>query len=372
MVQIRPTHLHVDLPQLQANYNAIQQFVAPVPVMPVLKANAYGLGLVAVAQSMIPYRPPYIAVAFPEEAIQLRQAGIETPILMLGPPLYQQADLCLDYDLTLTVPSLDSLRETNHAAKQRGKIAQIHLKIDTGMGRIGVQYDEAVQLLSAAEQAECCEVTGIYSHFANADMAPDGLQHAQTQLDRFLRVLDFYGEANRTPPRWRHMANSGGILQLPGAYFDMVRAGIILYGQYPSALASRPILVRPAATWRTQIAHLKRLPAGLPVGYGSTWISDQETTVATIPVGYGDGLFRLLSNRGHVLIRGRSYPIIGRVCMDQCMVSLGDDDAAVGDEVILLGRQAGMEITADQMATWAETISYEVLTHIGARVPRMY
>lgn len=367
---VRPTYLEVDLACLTQNYRAIQQAVAPASVMPILKANAYGHGLVDIARHMAALGAPYLGVAYLEEGILLREAGITTPILVMGGILGDQTPLFLAHDLTLTASSVEKLQQINEAARQMGVQAKVHLKIDTGMERIGVHYYNADSLLEAALRCENCEVEGIYSHFANADAAR--LASAYVQLSRFNEVLDFYEKRGLPRPRLRHMANSGGILQIPESRFDMVRAGILLYGHYPSASAARTIEVRPCLTWKSRVVYFKVVQPGHPVSYGSTWQSDHMVRVVTIPAGYGDGYFRRMSGRAQVIIRGKRYPVVGRICMDQMMVNIEWDSAYNGDEVILLGTAGDTAVTLEEMAEWAGTIPYEILTNINTRVPRIY
>lgn len=371
---VRPTHVEVNLTRLTENYRAIKRAVSPAAVMPILKANAYGHGLVEVARHFASLGVPYLGVAFLEEGILLREYGVTTPILVLGGILGNQVPLFLEYDLTLTASSVEKLTQTNDAARAMGKTAKVHLKIDTGMERIGVHYYSAAELLETALICEYCQVEGIFSHFANSDAAD--LASAHLQLERFCEVLGFYEERDLPFPI-RHIANSGGILQLPDSHFDMVRAGILLYGVYPTAEVKRTIPVRPALSWKSQVVYFKVVQPGHPVSYGSTWQSDHMVRVVTIPVGYGDGYFRSLSNRSEVIIRGKKYPVIGQVCMDQMMVNIEWESAYNGDEVLLIG-EAGdasgevVSITCGDLAQWAGTIPYEILTNINTRVPRLY
>lgn len=371
---VRPTHVEVNLTRLTENYRAIKRAVSPAAVMPILKANAYGHGLVEVARHFASMGAPYLGVAFLEEGILLREYGVTTPILVLGGILGNQVPLFLEYDLTLTASSVEKLTQTNDAARAMGKTAKVHLKIDTGMERIGVHYYSAAELLETALICEYCQVEGIFSHFANSDAAD--LASAHLQLERFCEVLGFYEERDLPFPI-RHIANSGGILQLPDSHFDMVRAGILLYGVYPTAEVKRTIPVRPALSWKSQVVYFKVVQPGHPVSYGSTWQSDHMVRVVTIPVGYGDGYFRSLSNRSEVIIRGKKYPVIGQVCMDQMMVNIEWESAYNGDEVLLIGETGDasgevVSITCGDLAQWAGTIPYEILTNINTRVPRLY
>lgn len=368
---LRPTHVEVDLDRLTANYRAIQAHVAPAAVMPILKANAYGHGLVEVARHMQALGAPYLGVAFLEEGILLRQSGVTTPILVLGGIIGNQVPLFLAHDLTLTASSVEKLGQIEEAARAMGVRAKVHLKIDTGMERIGVHYYSAVPLLEASLACTHFEVEGIFSHFANADAADPAYTHLQ--LDRFHGVLDFYARRGLPPPPLRHIANSAALARFPASHFDMVRAGILLYGVYPSADVPRTVAVRPALSWKSRVVYFKVVPPGHPVSYGSTWQSDHPVRLVTVPVGYGDGYFRALSNRAEVIIRDRRYPVVGRVCMDQLMVNIEWETAYNGDEVILLGEaESGAAITVEELADWAGTVPWEILTNVNTRVPRVY
>lgn len=366
---VRPTQVEVDLGKLAGNLAAIRSHCGGARIMPILKANAYGHGLLPVARHLVGCGADSLGVAFLEEGVQLRRAGVTVPILVLGGIAGEQIPMFLRHDLTLTAPSVEKLRLIEQAAAALGRRARVHLKIDTGMERIGIHYYNAHRLLEASLTCRHVDIEGIYSHFANADSAD--LSHARQQLERFLEVLDFYRRRSLPEPL-RHIANSAGILQLPESRLDLVRPGILLYGVYPGPDCARSVAVQAALTWKSRVAYFKVVPAHHPVSYGSTWQSDRPVRVVTVPVGYGDGYFRALSNRAQVLIRGRRRPVIGRVCMDQLMVNLDDGTAYNGDEVILLGGDGGERISADDLAAWADTIPYEVLTNINTRVPRVY
>ncbi len=369
---IRPTNIEIDLDRLSENYRTIARAVAPAKVMIILKANAYGHGLIPIARHMVSLGAAYLGVAYLEEGIMLREAGIEAPILVLGGIIGNQVPKFLEHDLTLTASSVEKLEQIDETAGRMGATAKVHLKIDTGMERIGVHYYSASTLLEASLGCLHTEVEGIFSHFANAETAD--LSSALLQLERFNDVLQFYNRRGLVQPPLRHMANSGAILQLPQSHFDMVRAGILLYGVYPSDEVERTISVSPALTWKSRVVFFKVVKPGHPVSYGSTWQSDKMTRVVTIPVGYGDGYFRRMSDRAEVIIRSKRYPVVGRICMDQLMVNIGWESAYNNDEVILLGKdeQTGVSITSEDMAGWAGTIPYEVLTNINTRVPRLY
>ncbi|MEO5888225.1 MAG: alanine racemase [Anaerolineales bacterium] len=360
---MRPTYLEINLPQLRKNMEAIRAHVAPARVMMMVKANAYGHGLDGVA----PYMEPDVdsfGVAILEEGIQLRKLGIKKPILVAGGTLPEQIPAFIEHDLTLTASSIDLLASADVLADAAKKQLIVHLKIDTGMERVGVHYYEAQAFLEESLKYKNIEVEGIYTHLANAE-AQD-LIHARQQLERFNEVLQFY-EKHSLPTPMRHMANSGAILQFPESHMDMVRPGLMSYGLYPVGV-SRTVDIAPALTWRSSVAYSKITRPGHPVSYGSLWQSDSERRIVTIPCGYADGYFRRMTNQAQVMVNGRKYPQVGRICMDQFMVDVGEDAAQVGDDVILLG--AG--ITAYDLAEWAGTNEYEVLTNISARVPRLY
>ncbi|MEX1071187.1 MAG: alanine racemase, partial [Anaerolineales bacterium] len=321
---LRPTHVQIDLERLSQNYRAIQQHVGEATVMPILKANAYGHGLVRVGRHMQDLGAKMLGVAFLEEGILLREAGVTIPILVLGGILGSQAPLFLEHDLALTASSIEKLDQVEAAAEAMGVKAKVHLKIDTGMERIGVHYYNAEGFLDASLKCKHIEVEGIFSHFANADAADLG--SAKLQLERFSEVLRFY-EKRSLPTPLRHMANSGAILQLSDSWLDLVRPGILLYGVYPSSEVKRTVRVRPALTWNSRVVFFKVVQPGHPVSYGSTWQSDHAVRVVTIPVGYGDGYFRAMSAKAKVLINGKRYPVVGAICMDQFMVNIEQDSA---------------------------------------------
>ena len=361
---LRPTYLEVNLTQLRRNLEAIRERVKPARVMPIVKANAYGHGLDGVAKFIADFCD-YIGVATLEEGIHLRQIGVDNPILVMGGTLPEQIPWFLRYDLTLTASSADLLRAAEGVAAPSGQRIRAHLKVDTGMERVGVRDTDAEPFLELSLACKNVEIEGIYSHYANAD-SPD-LTHAKLQLERFNEVLRFY-EKRSLPPPLRHISNSGGILQLPESNFDMVRPGILFYGVYPALDIPRTVDVKPALTWRSRVAYTKVTPPGRPLSYGSLWQAERPTRIVTVPCGYADGYFRRMSGRARLLINGKSYPQVGRICMDQFMADAGDDAIALGDPVILLGG----DISAHDLAAWAGTNAYEALTNISARVPRVF
>jgi alanine racemase len=365
---LRATWAEVNLSRLSCNLQEISKHVAPAKIMIIVKANAYGHGLAEVAKHLAP-EVDYLGVAVLEEGIYLRKIGITAPILVLGGIWGDQIPEYLMHDLTLAAPSVERLLQINSVAGEMGVKAKVHLKIDTGMERIGVHYYNAGSLQETALKCTNIIVEGIFSHFANADSS--NLTHARLQLERFLDVLHFY-ERYSLPMPIRHMANSAALIQLPDSHLDMVRPGILLYGVYPSPELPRSIEVKPALAWKSRVVYFKVVKPDHPVSYGSTWRSDHPVRIVTIPVGYGDGYFRNLSNKAEVIIRGKRYPQVGRVCMDQLMVNIETDSAYNGDEVILMGESGGESIDAQRLAEWAGTIPYEILTNINTRVPRVH
>ena len=365
---VRATWAEVNLTRLENNLAAIRQKVAPAKVMLVVKANAYGHGLVEVSKALAGMTD-YVGVAVLEEGVLLRELGVKAPIIVLGGIWREQIFRYLEHKLTLTASSVERLQQINDAAGQIGVKAKVHLKIDTGMERIGIHYYNAHLLQEAALKCTHVEVEGIFSHFASADS--HDLAFAHLQLERFNEVLRFY-ERHSLPMPMRHIANSAAVLQLPESYMDMVRPGIMLYGVYPSPETPHTIEVKPALAWKSRVVYFKVVKPGHAVSYGSTWQSGHNVRVVTVPVGYGDGYFRSMSNRAYLIIRGKKYPQIGNICMDQLMANIEWDSAYNGDEVILLGESDGVQITVEDLAEWAGTIPYEILTNINTRVPRVY
>jgi alanine racemase len=366
---VRPTRVEVNLKILADNFKAIKTHIGKSKIMPVLKANAYGHGLVRVAQLYEELKADYLGVAVVEEGILLREMGIKMPILVLGGVWGNQIPLFLKHNLTITASSIDKLKQIDETSVQMKTKAIVHLKIDTGMERIGVHYYNAEKFLEAAYSYKNIIVDGIYSHFATAES--DDLTFTKLQLERFNEVLEFYNKHSIIQP-FRHISNSGAILQLPEANLDMVRPGIMLFGVYPSKNIKKTVTVKPALTWKSLVVYFKVIKAGNAVGYGLTWKPDHNIRAVTVPVGYGDGYFRSMSHKAKVLLNGNLYPVIGNISMDQIVVNIENDSAYNSDEVILLGSDGSNSITAEDLAEWAGTIPYEILTNINTRVPRIY
>ena len=365
---LRQNLVRIDLDAIRHNSRILRKSLPQgVEVMAVIKANAYGHGMLECARALAEDGVAHFAVAIPEEGIELRLAGVEGEILVLGAATPRAAQEAVRYGLTQTVFTPDMVRLLNEEAQRQDCEALVHVKVDTGMSRIGLRnVQEAQALADALRAAPHVKATGVYTHFADADnpASPEALNaFSQKQLERFQELRRFFDVP-------AHAANSAASLIAPEAFFGMVRQGISLYG-YPPVPTALPF--RPALEWCTEVVHVKEVAKGETIGYGCTYAAPRDMRVATIAVGYGDGYHRASSNRGQVLIRGQFAPIVGRVCMDQTMVDVTDiPDCQIGDEAVLIGHRGGNAITAEDVAAWAQTISYEVLLAITPRVPREY
>ena len=362
---MRPKFLQINLAQLKNNLSAIRAHVSSAKVMPMVKANAYGHGVDGVAPFIEPF-VDYFGVAIVEEGVRLRELGIQKPILVAGGTLPEQLPLFAKFDLTLTGSSIALLSAAEEVSRTLGRRIKTHLKFDTGMERIGLHEYEADEFIEYCLRLKHVDVEGMYTHLANSELADRS--YSLMQLERFQGILRVYEKLSEPAPALKHVNNSGGILNLPEANFDMVRAGILLYGVYPGDETPRDIDVKPALKWKSKVVYSKRTRPGRPIGYGSLWQAETETRIVTIPCGYADGYFRRMTNKAQVVIRGKKYPQVGRICMDQFMVNVGDDAIETGEEAVLMGEGIS---TAD-FAEWMGTNEYEVLTSLGARVPRLF
>jgi len=359
------------LDHIRANLDAIRARVGERLVLAAVKANAYGHGAVEVAR-MIERTgaADQLGVATVSEGLELRAAGVALPILKLSVARGDEVSAAVEAGLTLCVSEEASIAEAGAAARQFGTTARVHLKVDTGMRRIGCEPDQAPALAAMIDATSGVELEGLFSHLPISD-SPRGEDFTRAQIDLFRRTAERVEAVHG--PVVKHLANSGGVLGYPDAWLDLVRPGILIYGAYPDPEAARTVPVVPGLEWRSRVTFAKQVRAGETVGYGRTWTAPEDTWIATVPVGYGDGYSRLLSNHGRMLIGGRSYPIVGRVCMDQTMVDLGaTTDVAVGEEVVLVGRSGAEEITTSEIAEAMGTIPYEVTCLITGRVAREY
>ena len=367
----RPTFCAVNLACLRWNFQQVRRKVGPkVKIVSMVKAGAYGHGAGQVAKALADAGSDAFGVATLEEGVELRNSGVRSPILILAGFYPVQIGSLLRHRLTPAICELDGLRRLEALARRRETSLGFHLKVDSGMGRIGFLASEIDSWLAELNRLKALKLEGVFSHFSHAENV--GGSYTQRQVKAFRAVIDRLHAAGYDPPLV-HLANSAAVITLPGAHFSMVRPGLMLYGIYPSAEMARQVTLKPALSWKTRIFQLKRVPKGTSISYGRTFVTRRESLIATLPVGYADGYHRLLSNRGAALVRGRRAPVVGRVCMDLTMIDVTDiRGVKQGDEVVLLGKQGRESISADEMALWAKTISYEVLTSISARVPRIH
>jgi len=355
----------------------------PARLMAVVKANGYGHGAVEVAREALQNGAQYLGVARINEAIPLREAGLSAPILIFGYSPPDLAPILIDYELTQSVYSLSTARALSEQATRKGKKINVHLKVDSGMGRLGflleaintipndTPLNNPVPEIEAITRLAGLTVEGIFTHFATADSADKS--YAELQLDRFMELLNRLQREGLEPPL-RHAANSGALIDMPDSHLDMVRPGIATYGLHPSDEINKSrVDLKPVMTLKSKIIHLKKVPPGFNISYGITFQTKNRTTIATIPVGYADGFNRLLSSRGYMLVHGQRVPIVGRVCMDLTMLDVGGiSGVALEDDVVVFGEQGDEAITADEIAASIGTINYEVVSTITGRVPRVY
>ncbi|MFH1347831.1 MAG: alanine racemase [Candidatus Margulisiibacteriota bacterium] len=360
------TYAEISLSAIKHNIGEVRKLLKPkVKYMAVVKANAYGHGAVAVSRAAVEAGADFLAVANLLEAMELREAGIVSPILILTESPTSVMDEIIQYDLSQTIYSFTEAQALSDEARKRNKNARVHVKIDTGMGRVGVRPSEANAFITKISSLTGLDIEGVFTHFAMAEDPQDNF--TQDQFQKFSQVIS---KVDHIPIK--HSANSAAVLFHPETHLDMVRVGLMMYGLYPQGNSRRLIDLKPALSFRSRVTYLKRVPAGTPLSYGCTYVAPKETSIATIPVGYADGFSRRLSNRGQVIIRGKRYPVVGRVTMDLTMLDVGNAKVEVGDEVVLIGEQNGQAISADEVAALEDTISYEVVCGIGKRVPRIY
>lgn len=366
------TYVTIDLEAFRQNIRKIYAW-SNVPLIAVIKTDGYGHGAVRLAEELEQFSFVWgYAVATIEEAVALREAGVKKRILILGYVFPTAYETLLKYQVTPTIFDMESAEALCQEAEKQNKVIPVHIKVDTGMSRIGLPAaKEGIETAKRIASLDALAVEGIFTHLARADEwdhAP-----AQQQIDRFRAFCGKLEEEGVSIPL-KHCANSAGIIGFESANMDLVRAGIIIYGLMPSDEVSADVIaLQPVLSWKSTVAYVKTLPAGVPVSYGGTYITSEETAVATIPIGYGDGYPRLLSNRGFVLIRGRRAPIIGRVCMDQFMVDVTKiEGVSRGDTVTLIGKDQEEEIHMEELAGLCDTINYEIACNINKRVPRIY
>lgn len=367
------THAKIHLDHIRFNLDGIRKAVGPQrKILIAVKANGYGHGAVEVSRLAEKTGIDWLGVATVPEGMQLRAAGIKLPILKLSPAFPEEMDAAVRDEITLAVASRENVDALEAVCRAGDLKTNVHLKIDTGMGRIGVAMEDAPGLAAYIEKkSPRLRLEGLFTHFPVSDEADQ--TYTKGQIERFQAVVNSITAALGRKVDIVHAANSGAVLGHEPAWFDMVRPGIMIYGFYPDMDTPRTIPLKPGLSFVTRISFLKKVKAGASVGYGRTWIAPQDTWIASIPAGYADGFNRLFSNKGRVLINGESHPIVGRVCMDQSMVNLGPQtDAKVGDEVVLIGQSGEEEITCYEWAEKLGTITYEVTCQINSRVERVY
>ena len=367
------THAIVHLQNIRENLLNIREKVGPNrKILIAVKANGYGHGAVRVSQMAEKIGIEWLGVATVPEAIQLRQAGLKMPILKFSPVFPEEVKAAIECDLTLAVCDIKWIRALNEVAASAGKKVKVHLKADTGMGRIGASKEDSPMIAQEIfKSLKNLELEGLFTHLPVSDESSKAF--TQRQIAEFVKLSKHIEADLDYKIPLVHCANSGAVLAHPEGWLDMVRPGIMIYGFYPSPQTPQTIPLKPGMSFKTRVSFLKRVTKGTSIGYGRTWVASEDTWIATFPAGYADGFNRLFSNKGRVLINGCSYPIAGRVCMDQSMTNLGPGtDVKVGDEVVLIGSSGKEEISVNEWAQKLDTITYEVTCQINSRVQRYF
>jgi len=363
----RPTWAEINLSNLTHNLNQIKKMLAPkTRIMVTIKADAYGHGLIPVAKRLVSDGVDFLGIASIDEGIELRNAGVSLPILILGLILKKDIEPVFKYGLTATVCDEELALILNNKARNYGKPINVHIKVDTGMGRIGVLHQDAQKLVKKIHKLKFINIEGIFTHLALADMNKKFTLH---QLDLFNDLIQRLNKDGINIPLV-HAANSMGVIDYKISHFNMVRPGLVVYGLYPKE--NLKIDLKPVLSLKTRVIFIKGVPSGFGISYGHDYITKKQTRIATLPIGYGDGYPRNLSNKAPVLIRGRRFNICGKICMDQIMVDAGDSAVKTGDEVVLIGSQGKNKITAEELARISGTIPYEIVCGLGSRIPRIY
>lgn len=360
------TSARIHLDHLQFNFREIVKKIAPARLIPVVKADAYGHGAIPVSRCLVDEGADFLAVAQYQEARELRDSGIDVPILIFGRLFPDELPGAIRAGFRITLFGVEDIRWIEQVPGSQA--ACVHVNVETGMGRVGVLIDQEPEFFDHLARSRCCVWEGLYSHFATSDEADKS--YAGEQLNRFNTLLKRL-KANGPLPPMVHMANSGAVLDMPDSYFGACRSGIMLYGHYPSAETSRSIPLRQVMSLKTAVAHLRRLPAGHNVSYGRRWKTERETTIAVLPIGYADGVRRHLTGRLQVLIGGRQYPVVGTITMDQIMVDVGDDRVAVGDDVLIWGDTEDGSIQVLDVAEAMGSIPYEMTCGVSRRIQRV-
>jgi len=363
----RPTWAEVNLNNLEHNFKEVKSLLsARIKILVTVKADAYGHGLIPVAKRLAACRVDYLGVASIDEGIKLRKAGVKTPILLLGLILKKDIPALFTYCLTPTVCDQEMASAINARAAKLKKKISLQIKVDTGMGRIGVLPNAALKLVQDIHKLKHIAIEGIFTHFAFADL---NRKFTNDQINLFKQLVDDLKKSGIFIPL-AHAANSIGLLDYKDSHFTMVRPGLVIYGLYPKDRLA--IKLKPVLSLKTRIVFSKRVPAGSGISYGRTYITERPSRIVTLPIGYGDGYPRNLSNLAWLLIGGRRFRIAGRICMDQIMVDVGNFQPKIGDEVVLIGEQGKQKITAEELADLSGTIPYEIVCGLGSRIPRVY
>ncbi len=379
---MNPTRAEIDLGKLEFNFKQIKKYLQKnntsrkrIKICGVVKANAYGHGIQEISKKLISIGADYLGVANYDEAIKLKTIIPDSNILVFGTLIHSKlkpatyVKKLLKNDLIATVASVETARFLDYYSKRLGKKFKVHIKVDTGMKRIGLDVKWAFKNISQVFTFKNLEIEGIYTHFATAE---SDIHFAKQQLSKFKELLNELKKAGMEFPIV-HAANSGGVLNLKESYFDMVRPGLILYGYYPSDSNIKKIPLKPIMNLKSKVTYIKRVEANTSISYGREYYTDERSFIGSIPIGYGDGYWRAFSNRAKVLINGKFYPIVGTITMDWLMVNLGEkSNVRVGDDVLLMGSENGFEIGADKLARTAKTIPYEICCAVADRVQRVY
>lgn len=369
---LRPVWAEIDLDNLAHNMREIRRVSKAKDIITIIKADAYGHGALDMAPILMENGATMFAVATLSEAIELRKGGIKIPIIILGYTPLEQFEQVLEYDIEQTVFSFEYAKEISEIARRENKTVKLQIKVDTGMGRIGfLPNDKSIEDVYQISLLPNIQIEGLFSHFSSAD--EEDKEYTYLQLQKFNWFAENLNKKN-IQIKFRHIANSSAIIDLPESHFEAVRAGIIIYGYYPSEEVSKQkIDLKPVMSIKVNVTHIKKIPAGEYISYGRKFKTDKESIIATLPIGYADGYTRLLSNKAKVIIKGQFAPVVGRICMDMCMVDITHIEGVKnGDEVIVIGEDHGCRFNADDIAEMIGTINYEVLCMISKRVPRVY
>jgi alanine racemase len=367
----KPNWVEIDLDAIAHNCREIKKWIGEkTELAAVIKGNAYGHGIVMVARTALENGATWFAAARVDEGVVVRKAGIEAPIFVLGYVPAEEMETVVKWRITPPIMHWHTVKAVSEISSSQGVVTPVHVKVDTGMGRFGLLPDEVVDFVKRLIELPGIRLEGLYTQFSVADEADKTYSYKQWGI--YKKVLKALEEAGIHIPI-RHVCNSAGTLNFPEMHLEMVRCGTAIYGHYPSPVTDRSVPLRPAMTLKSRVGRIRTLPPGSSISYGRTYTTPRPTTVALVPIGFGDGLSRQLSNKGPVLIRGKRAPIVGRVCMDQCIVDVsGIPEARQDDEVVLFGQQDGAEITAEEIALIMDSINYVVMAAVSARVPRVY